>query len=151
MPELAEFLTLDCVTRLVGTTKAAALDELVTLLAGAEAKIDRDELAREIDRREAMMSTGIGHKLAIPHVRMAGVKKAVVAVGVSAEGVTDYESLDGLPVHIIVMIVAPAGEHEMYIRLLAKVSDVLKDADLREAIIAAADTEIIHTILLGGE
>ncbi len=151
MPELAEFLTLDCVTRLTGVNKADVLDELVTLLAAAEAKIDRDELAREIDRREAMMSTGIGHKLAIPHVRMGGLKKAIVAVGVSSEGISDYESLDGLPVHIIVMIVAPTGEHEMYIRLLAKVSDVLKDTELREAVIAAEETETIHRILLGEE
>ncbi len=151
MPDLAEFLTLDCVARLTGTTKADVLEELVALLAEAEPKIDRDTLAAEVDRREEMMSTGIGHKLAIPHVRLAGVKKARVAVGVSSQGVADYESLDGLPVHIVVMIVAPTGEHEMYIRLLAKVSDVLKDADLREAIIAAEETETIHRILLGQE
>jgi mannitol/fructose-specific phosphotransferase system IIA component (Ntr-type) len=149
MPELLEYLTANRVIHLTATTKDAALNELVDVLVRDEPSLDRQTLADEIAKREAMMSTGIGNRLAIPHVRLAGVKNAAIAVGVSKVGITDYESLDQQPVSIVVMIIAPAGEHDTYIRLLARVADVLKDESMREAIIAADDTDTILDILIG--
>jgi PTS system nitrogen regulatory IIA component len=149
MPELLEYLTPSCVILLEGTTKEAALAELVDVLVAEEPSLDRQTLTDEIAKREAMMSTGIGNRLAIPHVRLAGAKNPAIAVGVSQAGIPDYESLDQQPVSIVVMIVAPAGEHDTYIRLLARVADVLKDESMRDAIIAAKDTHTILDILIG--
>ena len=149
MTELTQYLTPERVTVLTGTTKADALQELIDVIVASNG-VKGDELAKEVWKREELMSTGIGNGLAIPHVRLAGVKHASIAVGVSAEGIADYESLDKKPVHIIVMIVAAAGEHETYIRLLAKVADVLKEEDFRQAVVAAGDPAEIHRILTEG-
>ena len=149
MPELLDYLTANRVVLLTSQTKDAALAELVDVLVRDEPTLNRQTVIDEIAKREAMMSTGIGNRLAIPHVRLAGIKTAAVAVGIAPAGIPDYESLDQQPVSIIVMIVAPAGEHETYVRLLAKVADVLKDDTMRNAIIAATDPATIHSLLIG--
>jgi len=149
MLALAEFLTSDRVVLLSATTKAEALEELMDVIVACNGGVDKESLAREIAKREEMMSTGIGNKLAIPHVRMEGIGRATMAVGVSQAGIPDYESLDKQPVHIVIMIAAAKGEHETYIRLLAQVAEALKDADLREEIIQATDPATVHRILTG--
>ncbi len=127
--------------------KAQALDELVRLLADATPGVSREELSRAVMRRESLMSTGIGQGLAFPHVRMAGFGEVAMAIGVSRKGIGDYESLDGQPVHIVLLIGAPAGQHEAYIRLLAVVTEALKDVKLREAILAAETPGEIYSRL----
>lgn len=149
MLALAEFLTSDRVVLLSATTKAEALEELMDVIVACNGGVDKESLAREIAKREEMMSTGIGNKLAIPHVRMEGIGRATMAVGISQAGIPDYESLDKQPVHIVIMIAAAKGEHETYIRLLAQVAEALKDADLREEIIQATDPATVHRILTG--
>ena len=151
MPELAQYLTADRVVILNAPTKADALKELVDVLAASDGGVSADELSKEVWKREELMSTGIGNRLAIPHVRMGGIRAAAMAVGVSSTGIEDYESLDKEPVHIIVLIAAPQGEHETYIRMLAKVADVLKKDALRRGVLEACDPVEIHRILTEGE
>ncbi|HUT56601.1 MAG TPA: PTS sugar transporter subunit IIA [Phycisphaerae bacterium] len=149
--KLSEYLTPDRVAILSGRTKAEALSEMVGLVAAAGPGVDRESLEAAVRHRESLMSTGIGHGLAIPHVRMAGLKRAYMAVGVSREGIADYDSLDGKPVRIIVLIAAPQGQHELYIRLLAQVTENLKDPAPRAAIVAGEDPSRIYELLLGEE
>ena len=149
--EISQCLKPEHVLKLAGTTKAEALDELTTTLANPKDGIYRDQLSAAIWKREEMMSTGIGHGLAIPHVRMKGVKVAAMAVGISRSGIADYQSLDGKPVHIIVLIIAPEGQHETYIRLLAQAADVFRHEDLRRATIEAEDPAASYRILTGGK
>ncbi|MGB2823565.1 MAG: PTS sugar transporter subunit IIA [Phycisphaerae bacterium] len=144
---IRDHLTAGRVVLLESEGKAQALDRLVRLLADATPGVERGELARAVMRRESLMSTGIGQGLAVPHVRMAGFREVTMAVGVSRKGIVDYESLDGEPVRIILLIGAPAGQHEAYIRLLALVTETLKDAKLREAILASRTPEGIYSLL----
>ena len=148
--EISQCLKPQCVVKLAGSTKAEVLEELITVLAGSDPSVDREEISAAVWKREEMMSTGIGHGVAIPHVRMAGVATAVMAVGISRRGIADYKSLDGKMVHIIVLIAAPAGEHDTYIRLLAQAADVFRHEDLRRAMIDAKDTAESYRILTGG-
>ena len=149
--EISQCLNPQCVLNLAGSTKAEVLGELVTVLADSDHNIDREQLSAAVWKREEMMSTGIGHTVAIPHVRMAGVTAAAMAVGISRRGIADYKSLDGELVHIIVLIAAPAGEHDTYIRLLAQAADVLRHEDLRHDMIEAKDPAKTYSILTGGK
>lgn len=144
--EITDYLTRDRVLLLQASTKAEALDDLAAALAGPEIGVGREELTRAILQREEMMSTGIGQGLAIPHVRMEGLKAPAMAIGVSRDGISDYESLDNQPVHIMVLIAAPQGQHDTYIRLLAKAANVFKRSDLRERIIKADDPAEIYAV-----
>jgi len=145
--KLSEYLSTDRVVLLTAKTKEEALHQLVEALVADGVGADRDELETAIRRREQLMSTGIGNGLAIPHVRLPGLRRAAIAIGISREGLPDYESLDGEPIRIVVMIVAPEGEHETYVRLLAKVMDAMKQTDLREAILASPDGKQAFALL----
>ena len=151
MTELTEYLTPERVVVLKSVTKADALGELVDVLVATDGGVSAEELIKEVWKREDLMSTGIGNGLAIPHVRMSGIRSAAMVVGVSRAGIDDYESLDKKPVHIIVLIAAPEGAHETYIRMLAKVADVLKEDTLRQATIEADEPATIHRILTEGK
>ncbi len=149
--EISDYLTLEHVVLLTGTTKAGALDELVSTADDFSKSVGKETLRQAVWDREKMMSTGIGQGLGIPHVRLAGLSDAVMVVGVSRAGIADYESLDNQPVHIIVLIAAPQGKHEIYIRLLAKVANVLKQDDVRKAITEADDPAEVYRILTEGK
>lgn len=129
--------------------KKDILNELITVLASAPHIGDREQLAEAIFRREAILSTAIGSGVAVPHVRMKNVKELVMAVGVSREGITDYQAIDGAPVHIVCMIAAVPSRHEQYLRLLAVISAKLRDEQLRNELIAAPDAVAVYNILTG--
>jgi mannitol/fructose-specific phosphotransferase system IIA component (Ntr-type) len=139
------------VVLLSGTTKAEALGQLIDRLAQGGVGVSGEALSQAVWKREALMSTGVGQGIAVPHVRMPGVPRTTMAVGVSRRGIADYESLDGKPVHIIVLIAATEGDHEGYIRLLASTTDVLKQQELRESVVEAEKPEDIFRVLTEGQ
>lgn len=147
--QLSEYLDRQCVSVLSAETKSDALDEMAAMLAGDRIGVDHATLLEAVHRREKLMSTGIGNALAIPHVRLKPIPRASMAVGVAPRGIADYESLDGKPVQVIVMIAAPQGQHDTYVKLLAMVAEVVKQEDLRAAILQAEDSETVYRVLTG--
>ena len=149
--EISDYLTRQRVVIVTSTTKADVLAELAAVLAASDGGAKKQDIEKAIWQREEMMSTGIGHGLAIPHVRMKQLNATTMAVGVSKAGIDDYVSLDDRPVHILVLIAAPEGQHEIYIRLLAEVTEVLKQEPLRRAIVEADDAAGVYAILTGAK
>ena len=131
--------------------KESTLRQVIQLLATAPEVKDADELARGIFHREQLMSTGIGMGIAVPHVRLASVEKPTMAVGISAKGIRDYESLDDSPVHLIFMIAAGKDQHKQYLHLLSAVSRRLKDSHIRGQLINATDGKTFCNIFMGSE
>lgn len=146
---IAECLSVDRVTFLSASTKHEALSDLIDLLSASDAVKDRHALTQAIWKREEMMSTGIGMGIAVPHVRIKGVNRLVLALGVHCEGLSDYASIDNKPVHLVAMIAAGEEQHEEYIRMLAQVVETLKDEKRREAILQAETPEQVHAIVAG--
>ena len=93
-----------------------------------------------------MLSTGIGLGIAIPHAKIAGVSKFVVAVGRHTVGI-EFDAIDARPVHLVVLIAGPQDAQDRYLRLLARLSGRLKQDDVRKRILAAKDPSEIVTIL----
>ncbi|MHC4547161.1 MAG: PTS sugar transporter subunit IIA [Planctomycetota bacterium] len=115
---------------LEATTKDEALRELSGVVATAPEVTDADRLLEAILEREAIMSTGIGLGIAIPHAKIPSVTDFVVGFG-KVSGDLDFNSLDGKPVHFIVMIAGPDNQQERYLQLLARITLKLKDAAVR--------------------
>lgn len=141
-PDRAVFIEAD--------TKVGVLNALIDVLAGAPEVTDRAALAREIFERERLMSTGIGFSIAVPHVRLDSVKDVVMAVGLTRHAITDYDSLDEQPIRIVCMLAARTDQHAQYLSALGAISSLLKDPGLRNALLAAPDTESVHRLLTGG-
>lgn len=127
---------------LQGNTKEEVLVELADAQALSGVVENVEALKEAILEREAIMSTGIGLSIAVPHAKIDAVKDFVLAIGRKSDGI-DYDSLDGVPVKIIVMIAAPDNEQNRYLRILAKVTHVLRDSAARAKILVAESEEEI--------
>jgi mannitol/fructose-specific phosphotransferase system IIA component (Ntr-type) len=118
-----------------GASKREALDQLVDKVASSGAVADKEGFRRAVHEREAVMSTGLGSGVAIPHVRADEVLRPCVGVGVSASGI-DYDTLDNSPVHVMVLFAMPSWAQREYLGLLAQVMTSLKTPGFRERLVA---------------
>ena len=149
--KIAQVLTPERVLILESATKSEALRALADSLGTAPQIQDRDALLQGILYREELMSTGIGMGIAVPHVRLASVTGPVMSAGVCRNPITDYESLDGIPISLIFMIAAGQHQHAEYLRLLASLSLKFKSDKLREALMSAPDTLVFYNTLIRQE
>jgi PTS system nitrogen regulatory IIA component len=147
-PELAHVLVPQRVLILDSKTKRDTLMALADCLGTAPEVKDRDALVQGIFYREELMSTGIGMGIAVPHVRLASVTGPVMCAGLCRNPITDYQSLDGIPVHLIFMIAAGQNQHAEHLKLLSSLSLKLKCEKLRNSLITAPDTlTFYHTLV----
>ena len=146
MIDLKDHLDPARVRDLVAKTKDAALEEMVGLVCTSDAVTDRVALLSAVRERERVLSTGIGLGIAIPHAKIPGVSRFVVAVGRQPTGI-DFDAIDGRPVTLVVLIAGPQDAQDRYLRLLARLSGRLKQDDVRKKILAAKTPEEIVGIL----
>ena len=146
---LGQALSPERVSFVEAGTKDAVLRDMIDVLAASPQVEDKAALADAVFKREAIMSTGIGLGLAVPHIRIASVSELVMAVAVSKEGINDYASLDDKPVHLVFLIAAPEGKHVDYLRLLSAISTRAKDLNGR--LLECADASAFHDILVNTE
>ena len=148
---LSELLNANAITlRLKARTKREALVELVELLEAAHGVNSQGEILDRVMRREAMMSTGIGYGLAIPHGKARSVDRMVAACAVIPEGI-DFESEDSQPVHLIVLFVSPELATTLHVRALANLSRLLKEESVRTSLREAKSPESFLAALHAAE
>ncbi len=147
---LTELLNLRAVAhQLRATTKPEALVELVDLLESGHGLQSHGEILDRVLRREAMMSTGIGDGVAIPHGKARAVDRVVAACAISAEGV-DFEAADGERAHIFVLLVSPENVGAP-LKVLANVSRLLKVESVRKNLREAASPAALLAALKSAE
>jgi excisionase family DNA binding protein len=137
------FLLADCMSenaiamRLAATSRDGVLRELVGLVPISSEHFRRT-LFEALKAREDLCSTGVGEGVAIPHARnaMVGlVSKPVIAFGRHPKGI-EFGALDGKPVHLFFLLCAP--NVRLHLQLLAKLSRVLHQQMVRDALMKAA-------------
>lgn len=148
---LSSLLAPERTALLTCTKKSEVLQRMIDLCMTIPDIKNRQELEDAIFKRESLMSTGIGLGLGVPHARLNSLKNVYMAVGVNHDGIDDYESLDGEPVHIITMILAGRDQHAQYIKTLAMVAKLLKNADVRDRILQSSSSESLFRMLTGQE
>lgn len=118
---------------LTATTKEETLKELVSMLARVEDIGDQNGIVKALIERENLGSTGIGQGIAIPHGKTDKVKRLVAVLGVSKTGV-NFDALDGEPVYIFFLLVAPKATAGPHLKALAQISRLLRDTYFCELI-----------------
>ena len=118
---------------LKATNKEDAIKEMADIEVKTDIVNNEDEFIKSIWARENESTTGIGGGIAMPHARNKYINKARVLFAKSKEGI-DYNSLDGQPVHLFFMITAPDGADNTHLQALAKLSGLLINPDLVEAL-----------------
>lgn len=109
--------------------------------------VDAEDALEALLEREAAGSTGVGQGVAVPHARLPGLDR-MRAVVVRLEQPIDFDSVDDLPVDLMVALFAPeeaaASEH---LRALARVSRLLRQPEVREQVRQAKSADAIHVVL----
>ena len=127
-------------------SKQGIIEEMVDRLFAAGKIKDRDAVLQAVLDREAKMSTGMQHGVAVPHGKSDAVESLVSAVGLNKSGV-DFEAMDGLPCTIFIMTVSPTKRAGPHIQFLAEISRLISQLERREALLAAKTHLDVYDIL----
>ncbi|WP_293795599.1 PTS IIA-like nitrogen regulatory protein PtsN [uncultured Bosea sp.] len=125
--------------------KKQALQELAQHAATLTGLPDR-ELFEALLQRERLGSTGIGEGIAIPHGRMPGIDR-LIGLFAKTEKPIDFDALDGQPVDIIFVLIAPEGAGADHLKALARVARVLRNQSVLEQVRKVRDPAAIYAIL----
>ncbi len=122
------------------------LDELVRVFAMGGVRFDPEAMLQVLLERERLGSTGIGDGIAIPHGKLQGLDEILLSFGRSSEGIS-FDAMDGKPVHLFFLLMAPENSAGLHLKILAKISRMLKDPALRDNLLRAKSKERIWRII----
>ncbi|WP_347302634.1 PTS sugar transporter subunit IIA [Croceibacterium sp. TMG7-5b_MA50] len=125
--------------------KAAVLDALAGQLAGAWA-LDPALVLDALEERERLGSTGFGRGVAMPHARIPGLARPVVAV-IRLGQPLDFAAADGLPVVLVFGLLSPTNSGATHLHALAALSRLVRDERVQEALLDAPNAEVLYGIL----
>jgi PTS system nitrogen regulatory IIA component len=134
------------VRELQSKTKKEVLFELSEVFLQGGVNVDCDAMVEVLLEREKLGSTGIGDGIAIPHGKLPGLENLIVSFGRSNDGI-DFDSLDGKPVHIFFLLMAPENTAGQHLKALAKISRMLKEESFRKELIEGETSGDIYTII----
>ena len=134
------------IENLVSTDKESTLDELSSFLKDKGIVSNKETLQSALMEREALGSTGIGENVAIPHAKISAIDQIITVFGRSIKGI-EFDSLDKKPVHFIYLVLAPMNSSGQHLKVLARISRLLKNKSLRESIIRATEANQIYAII----
>jgi PTS system fructose-specific IIC component/PTS system nitrogen regulatory IIA component len=126
--------------------KDEAFEELADHFCQAIKSNAREDILTALREREAKMSTGIQKGIAIPHGNTNVVNTVSGALGISRKGV-DYDALDGEPVFILFMIIAPQKDTEKHLRILKRLAELLEDPNFCIELQAQRDAQGAYRII----
>jgi PTS system nitrogen regulatory IIA component len=107
---------------------------------------DANELFQRLSEREQLGSTGIGSGIAIPHCKIKGLTRGVVAIGLVPEGV-DFAAVDGRPVRVFFLVISPSESPAEHLQILAAISRWVKTDQHAEKVLALRDPQAIYDFL----
>ena len=144
---LTQILQPSCIkVPLEGKDKNAVITELVDLLHANGLLQDRDVALEAVFVREQTRSTGIGSGIAIPHGKCKVVKELVMAIGIAHEPI-DFESVDGKPVTIVILLISPTDQTGPHIQALARISRLMLDEQFRQSLEKTGSAEELYELL----
>ena len=112
----------------------------------------KDEIHQAVLNRERSLSTGLEHGVAIPHAAVDGLQRVIACIGlVRREQGLDFESVDGRPTFVVVLLLIPRQQKLLHIRTLKEVALVLGRSEVRERVLAAPTSMDAYRELVSGE
>ena len=131
---------------LTASDKKGVVDELATGISTTTTASAKD-IATVLMEREQLGSTGIGGGVAIPHGKLDTVKSIQVGLGLSRKGV-NYDSLDNKPVHIFFLLLTPSNSAGEHLKVLARISQLLKIDQFKKGLLAAETADMIYDVIM---
>lgn len=125
--------------------KKSVLEELVEPISHITG-MDHHELVRVLMDREQLGSTGIGEGIGIPHGKVKGLESMIIGFGLSKRGV-EFDSIDNKPTNLFFTLITPDQSTGLHLKLLARISRLLKDDSFRHSLLNASSPEEILSLI----
>jgi PTS system fructose-specific IIC component/PTS system nitrogen regulatory IIA component len=126
--------------------KDEVFEEMADLFCQVERSNIRNEILEAIHERESKMSTGIHKGIAVPHGKTNTLENMHGILGISRKGI-DYDALDGQPVYVLFMLLAPQKDSEIHLRLLKRLAGLLDNPQFYLDLLAQKDSRGAHGII----
>lgn len=131
---------------LTNTDKERIIEEMVGVIDDSVELENKAEILKAVLDREAVMSTGVGDEIAIPHGKSESLKNIIAALGIAKEPI-DFNSLDDKPVRLVWLLIGPQDKTGPHLKALSRISRLMHKKEFRERLIqAAAAKEAIDVI-----
>jgi nitrogen PTS system EIIA component len=127
-------------------TKEEVLAELSSVFPRKSFARHQDDIVKVLMEREKLGSTGIGDGIAIPHGKIPDIDNLLLSFGRSKKGI-DFDALDGKPVHLFFLLIAPEHTPCQHLKVLAKISKMLQDRVFRNRLLEAASQDDLYNII----
>ncbi len=128
---LSQVLKPGCVVvPLKSREKLAVIAELIDVLDRNKLLLNKEVALQSVLAREQTRSTGIGSGIAIPHGKSNAIRELVMSVGIAGQPI-DFDSVDGKPVSIVILLLSPIDQTGPHIQALAKISRLMLDETFR--------------------
>ena len=128
---------------------ATSKRQVLAVVSEIAARCFRLKASRVLDallEREAAAPTGVGKGIAVPHAQVEGLGR-MRAIFIRLETPIEFDAVDDEPVDLVFALLAPPGAGSEHLRALARVSRILRRADIREQLRVARTADAIHAIL----
>jgi len=133
---------------LKATTKEGVIREMVESLrtAGYFKGSEPEDIIKAILKREQLGSTGIGRVVAIPHTKHSSVDRLIGTVAISKAGIP-FDSVDGEPVHVLVLLISPQDRPGDHLRALENVARSMRDDGFVRSLRQCTTRECVWNLL----
>ncbi|HEY5563975.1 MAG TPA: PTS sugar transporter subunit IIA [Rhodothermia bacterium] len=135
---------------IVAENKTDLLQQLINSFRGFDGVTDLQAVADSVFEREAMLSTGVGYGIALPHAKTKAVSKTLAVFATTSKAI-DYDSFDQQPVRLVFMLIGPPNASRDHIRVLGRISRLLQMEQIREKLLEARTPAEIIDILHSAE
>jgi nitrogen PTS system EIIA component len=136
----------DIIPDLAAETKEQVLLELAAKVEERHPPMGRSEIFQILLERERLGSTGVGDGIAIPHGKLKGAAGIILAFARSTRGV-DFTSLDGKKSYLFFLLIAPEDAFGIHLKMLGRISRIMKDPAVRKSLLEAPHATAIHSII----
>lgn len=134
-------------TDLTASSKKSLLDQLASEFQADRPDLDEREVFQTLLRREQLGSTAVGHGVALPHGRMAGLDHPLGAFTRLVEP-ADFDAIDDQPVTLVFALLVPDEENEQHLQVLARLARMFDDGEFRGQLLEAPAGEL-YELLVG--
>jgi len=146
MMKITDMLKQDFISlSLQAKSKEEVLSELCSILS-SKIKFDHGAMVKALLEREKLSTAGIGDGIAIPHGKLKDLDDIYIAFGRSREGIP-FDSMDGKPVYLFFLLLAPEKSTGQHLKTLAKLSRMFKDENFRKLLMSAQTLDELYQII----
>lgn len=144
---IGELLDRSAISLRVSAANKKKVLAVIAEIAARNFHLDAGDVLEALSEREAAGSTGVGYGVAVPHARLDGLQR-MRGVFVRLEQPVEFESVDDQPVDLLFALFAPKNAGAEHLRALARVSRVMRQAELREQLRKARTADAVHALLV---